>query len=70
MIQKIGATAGKIWETLKGKEKIDVAQLPKMLKEKTVIVYQALGWLAREEKINFSTKGEKVYVSLADHEKN
>jgi hypothetical protein len=60
----IGHTAGKVWEALKEKDQINIEQLPRMLKEKSVIVYQAVGWLAREDKIVYHKKGDKTYVSL------
>jgi len=70
MKEKIGKTAGMIWKTLKSKEEVNVLQLPRILKEKSDIVYQALGWLAREDKINYSTKNKKNFVSLTDSEKS
>jgi hypothetical protein len=51
MKNKIGEIAGKIWKTLGEKEDVEILRLPQILKEKGEIVYQALGWLAREEKI-------------------
>ena len=64
MREKIGVTAGKLWETLRENKEVNVSQLPKVLKDKPVVVYQALGWLAREDKINYRTEGAKIYVSL------
>ena len=64
----IGQTAGKVWKQLKEKDQVNIEQLPRMLKEKTVIVYQAVGWLAREDKIKYHKKGDKTYVSLTDSE--
>ena len=69
MKEKIGETAGIIWKILKSKGEVNISQLPKILKEKSEIVYQALGWLAREDKINYSTKNRRNYVSLAESEK-
>lgn len=69
MKELIGKTAGRIWEVLREKEKVNVTQLPKTLKEKTLIVYQALGWLARENKIDYHKKGDKIFVSLSGNEK-
>jgi len=66
MREKIGITAGKLWETLRENKEVNVSQLPKVLKDKPVVVYQALGWLAREDKINYRTEGAKIYVSLCD----
>ncbi len=64
MKQSIGTTAGKIWQTLNTREEVTISQLPKMLNEKSANIYQALGWLAREDKINFCTKGNRTFVSL------
>jgi hypothetical protein len=69
MKEVIGETAGRIWEVLREKEKVNVTQLPKTLKEKTLIVYQALGWLARENKIDYHKKGDKIFVSLSGSDK-
>ena len=70
MIDKIGKTAGIIWQTLKRKDEVEISRLPGMLKEKVTIVYQALGWLAREEKLHYRVKNGKIYVSLIASEKN
>jgi hypothetical protein len=67
---KIGEVAGRVWETLGKKEEVDIAALPKMLKLKTDITYQALGWLARENKINYRTKAGKTYISLDEKERD
>ncbi|RKX22408.1 MAG: hypothetical protein DRP45_11415 [Candidatus Zixiibacteriota bacterium] len=64
MREKIGATAGKIWDTLNDGERVSVSRLPKMVEEKDVIVYQSLGWLAREGKVEYHRKGNGTAVSL------
>ena len=71
MKEKIGQTAGKIWNILKEHEEVAISQFPKMMKEKTLIVHQALGWLAREDKISYRdrAKGNKIYVALIESEK-
>ena len=66
---KIGKTAGAIWKILKKNEEVNVAELPKLVNEKSALVYQALGWLAREDKIEYHTKAAKTFVSLAEREK-
>ena len=68
MKQRIGEIAGDIWRTLSEKDEVNITQLPRILKEKNTAVYQALGWLAREDKINYRTEGEKVFVSLNEAE--
>jgi hypothetical protein len=69
MKAKVGETAGRVWETLKNKEKVEISALAKILKEKTVVVYQAVGWLAREDKISYHIRGNKIYISLSASEK-
>ena len=69
MKDKIGQTAGQIWKILKKKGEVNAAQLPKLVNEKSALVYQALGWLAREDKIEYQTKAAKTFVSLAESEK-
>ncbi len=68
MKDRIGEIAGKIWTILGEKQNIDISKLPKILKEKGEIVYQALGWLTREDKIDYHTKEKKTSVSLSHEE--
>ena len=70
MKNTIGNIAGKIWETLRKKEELNIVQLSKIHKEKMNIIYQAVGWLAREDKINFRVYDGKIFVSLTDAERN
>ena len=51
------------------KEDVEISKLPQILKEKGEIVYQALGWLAREDKINYLSKEGKTFVSLSYDER-
>jgi Mn-dependent DtxR family transcriptional regulator len=69
MKDKIGETAGGIWKILKKKGEVNVTQLPKLLNEKSAIVYQGLGWLAREDKVQYQTRETKTFVSLSAIEK-
>jgi len=69
MKHKIGETAGKIWMLLEAKGELDITQVPKLLKEKSMVVYQAVGWLAREDKIVFRKDATKSWISLAEAEK-
>lgn len=69
MKEKVGETAGKIWKVLGKKGEVPISQLPKLMDEKAVIVNQALGWLAREDKINYRSVANKTYVSLVESER-
>lgn len=68
MKEKIGEIAGKIWTILGERQNVNILKLPKILKEKGEIVYQALGWLAREDKIIYHTRKNKTFVSLSQEE--
>ena len=69
MKTKIGEMAGRVWKTLGEKEEVTVSKLPQILKEKGEIVFQALGWLAKEGKVDFHKKGGKTFVSLSHDER-
>lgn len=66
---KIGETAGTIWTILKEREEVAISSLPRVLNETSATVNQALGWLAREGKINYREEGRKTLISLAESEK-
>ncbi|OGB87111.1 hypothetical protein A3H09_00255 [Candidatus Falkowbacteria bacterium RIFCSPLOWO2_12_FULL_45_13] len=65
MQEQIGRTAGKVWETLGQKGEINMEMLPKVIKEKSEVTFQALGWLAHEGKIIYHKKGDKSFVALS-----
>ena len=69
MKTKIGEMAGRVWKTLGEKEEVAVSRLPQLLKENGEIVYQALGWLAKEGKVDFHKKEGKTFVSLSSEER-
>jgi hypothetical protein len=64
MKEIIGEMAGRVWKTLGKKGRVEISKLPQILTEKGDIVYQALGWLAREEKIIFHKKEGRTFTSL------
>ncbi len=53
-----------IWNALHENGEMNMAQLPKMIDEKTMEAYQGLGWLAREDKVSYRSEGNKTYISL------
>lgn len=69
MKEKVGETAGQIWDLLKKKGEVNMAEVPRLLKEKSTVVYQAVGWLARENKIEYRTAATKTFIFLAESEK-
>ena len=65
---KIIETAGKTWRVLGEKKEVKVTDLSKLVKEKGEVVFQALGWLAREDKINYISRKNQTFVSLIEPE--
>ncbi len=68
MKDKVIEIAGKAWRFLGQHGETSVGQLAKVMKEKDEVVLQAVGWLAREDKINYSIKNRRTFVSLVDGE--
>lgn len=57
MIQEIGETAGKVWKFLNEKGEANLTQLKKGVKADLNSILQAIGWLAREDKLRIEKKG-------------
>ena len=68
MKTKIIETAGKTWRVLGEKKEVELFSLAELVKEKEEIVLQALGWLAREDKINYFSRCCEDYVTLVPRE--
>ena len=64
----ITACARKIVELLQRSGEINILNLCENLAERSVVGYQALGWLAHERRIHYRKQGSQVYVSLAGPE--
>ena len=64
MIQSIGDTAGKVWKFLIEKGEANLSQLKKRVKADPNLILQAIGWLAREDKLRIEKNGRYVTYSL------
>lgn len=60
----VGETAGKIWEALSANGPQTLAQLKKKVDGKGDVVNFALGWLAREDKIDIVPEKKTFRVQL------
>ncbi len=69
MKQEVGDVAGAIWRVLHEKDKVSLSTLPEMIKVKDAVAFQAVGWLAREDKIQYLTQGKTTFVTLTPHER-
>ena len=68
MKDKIIEAAGKTWKLLGENGETAILEITKMIKEKEEVALQAIGWLAREDKISYSTKSNKTFISLVESE--
>jgi len=64
MIEQIGETAGAIWQYLEKTGDATISQLIKSVKADDFLVAAALGWLAREDKVEVYVKGRSKRVKL------
>lgn len=64
--EKIGCYAGLVWNALNEADVLGTKQIKKMTKLKDKEIYAAIGWLAREGKVNIeeSEDGKELLVSL------
>ncbi|NUQ63021.1 MAG: winged helix-turn-helix domain-containing protein [Pirellulales bacterium] len=63
-IARIGQAAGAVWHTLAENGPLTLTKLVEATGQPRDTVMQALGWLAREDKISIEEDGRKRIVSL------
>jgi hypothetical protein len=64
LVASIGEMAGVVWSTLSKNGPMTIAKLVKAIGEPRDNVMQALGWLAREGKIDITEESRSRVVSL------
>jgi hypothetical protein len=62
--EMIGNTAGDVWRVLSERGAQTLAGLKKSIDSPDDQVMLAVGWLAREDKLDFETNGRTITVSL------
>lgn len=62
--EKIGTDAGKIWQILSEIGKVKIVDLKKISKMDIKDIYLALGWLARENKIQFFESEKELAICM------
>jgi hypothetical protein len=63
-VSQIGETAGEIWHVLDARGSMTIPKLIKEMDTPRDTIMQALGWLAREDKISIEEDGRTRVVSL------
>ena len=62
--EKVGEAAGKVWQALSSEGPQTVTQLKKQLNGSSDVVTFALGWLAREDKVEITQDKKTFKVKL------
>lgn len=63
-IDRVGQLAGQVWHCLSNNGKLSLTQLTKEIDAPRDQVMQAVGWLAREGKLQIDENGRSRSVSL------
>jgi hypothetical protein len=61
---QVGDTAGRIWQALSSEGPQTLAQLKKRLNGTSELVHIAVGWLAREDKIELAHEKKGLRIQL------
>jgi Winged helix-turn-helix domain (DUF2582) len=66
VVDEFGENAGKIWQALHSQGPLQHIKLMRTTKLNTYEVYSAIGWLARENKINISSMNNGKTYTLGE----
>lgn len=62
--QEVGETAGKVWQVLNDEGPQTLAQLKRKLDDSSELLSLAMGWLAREDKVDIIREKRSLRVAL------
>ena len=65
-IEEIGEMAGRVWQSLAKRGPISLPMLVKEVNAPRDLVMQAVGWLAREEKVWIEEESRRRIISLRE----
>ena len=69
MANSVKECAERVLNEIARSERVNVLSFAGHLGERSLIVYQSIGWLAREGRIRYLQEGNQVYISLAENGK-
>jgi len=64
MQENIGLIAGEVWRYLNAEGPKSLAAITRSINQPDVMVHMAIGWLAREGKLDFNKTPRGVIISL------
>ena len=62
--EQLGHVAGEVWRFLDNENGQSLTAIKKAIDAPNDLILAAIGWLARENKLNFSSSGRSVTISL------
>ena len=65
-IQAVGETAGRVWEWLQGRGKTNLTTVEREIEAPAAVVHMAIGWLAREGKLDVRQEGRQTQLWLTE----
>ena len=63
-VDQIGETAGRVWHCLRESGPMSLSKLVKNIEAPRDVVLQAVGWLAREDKIDIEERNRTRVICL------
>lgn len=63
---QVGETAGAVWKYLRENGASSLSSIEKNVKTPKPVVHMAIGWLAREGKVEFAEENRTVRLSLKE----
>jgi hypothetical protein len=66
MVASVKECAERVLVVLARSQQVNLLSIVSLLGERSVIVYQAVGWLAHAGHITYVQERNQVYISLAD----
>ena len=64
MRDQISELGRKIYDVLNEKRELNFAQITNFIPASSTEIFHALGWLARNNKIAYQTKGDSTFIRL------
>lgn len=64
MLEVIGETAGEIWRLLNAEGPLSLSAIAGRIKRPQTVVCMGVGWLARENKLEFTKTNRGMSISL------
>jgi len=69
MVSNVKDCAERVLNEIARSEKVNILSVAAHLGERSLIVYQSIGWLAHEGRIRYLQEGNQVYIALAGNGK-